>query len=104
MAPLRPALLQLSIVRVSHRLFSIRRPADIDLPMDKIEFSYARSSGPGGQNVNKVNTKAEMRFHVMTAEWIPMEVRERFCITWYGVSLAKLLPLSVDWRSSNRTR
>jgi peptidyl-tRNA hydrolase ICT1 len=35
------------------------------------------SVGPGGQNVNKVNTKAEIRFHVMTADWLPREVRKR---------------------------
>ena len=71
---------------VSYRVFqlppqrtlsSMKDPRDIDIPMDKIEFNYARSSGPGGQNVNKVNTKAELRFHVMTADWLPMDVRER---------------------------
>jgi ribosome-associated protein len=30
-----------------------------------IRFRYARSSGPGGQNVNKVNTKAEL--------WLPID-------------------------------
>ncbi len=29
-------------------------------PASALRFSYARSSGPGGQNVNKVNTKVEM--------------------------------------------
>jgi ribosome-associated protein len=29
-----------------------------------VRFQYARSSGPGGQNVNKVNTKAEL--------WVPL--------------------------------
>jgi peptidyl-tRNA hydrolase ICT1 len=43
----------------------------------RIDFSYARSSGPGGQNVNKLNTKAVIRFHVMSAEWIPLEARTR---------------------------
>lgn len=33
--------------------------------------------GPGGQNVNKVNTKAEIRFVVEDADWIPSEVRKR---------------------------
>ncbi|MHC4598007.1 MAG: alternative ribosome rescue aminoacyl-tRNA hydrolase ArfB [Planctomycetota bacterium] len=32
------------------------------LPLGAIRFAYSRSSGPGGQNVNKVNTKAELRF------------------------------------------
>lgn len=32
---------------------------------DRLRLSYARSSGPGGQSVNKVNTKAELRVSVM---------------------------------------
>lgn len=43
----------------------------------RIEFSFARSSGPGGQNVNKLNTKAELRFHVQSASWLQPEVRLR---------------------------
>lgn len=30
----------------------------------EIVFSASRSSGPGGQNVNKVNTKVELRFNI----------------------------------------
>eukprot|EP00188_Purpureofilum_apyrenoidigerum_P002668 Plantae.Rhodophyta-Purpureofilum_apyrenoidigerum.ctg27304.p1 GENE.Plantae.Rhodophyta-Purpureofilum_apyrenoidigerum.ctg27304~~Plantae.Rhodophyta-Purpureofilum_apyrenoidigerum.ctg27304.p1 ORF type:complete len:178 (+),score=46.06 Plantae.Rhodophyta-Purpureofilum_apyrenoidigerum.ctg27304:101-634(+) len=36
-----------------------RRMPHVD--MNKVRVSYARSSGPGGQNVNKVETKVEMR-------------------------------------------
>ena len=32
------------------------------IPATDLKFRYARSSGPGGQNVNKVATKAELRF------------------------------------------
>lgn len=53
------------------------RPRDVVVPLDRIEFAFARSSGPGGQNVNKLNTKAEIRFHVMSADWLPQQVRER---------------------------
>ena len=41
----------------------------ISIPADKLEFNFTKSSGPGGQNVNKVNTRAELRFNVIEAEW-----------------------------------
>ena len=31
---------------------------------DDVEINFVRSSGPGGQNVNKVATAAQLRFHV----------------------------------------
>ena len=34
----------------------------IDLPDSEFTLSFARSSGPGGQNVNKVNSKAVLRW------------------------------------------
>ena len=46
-------------------------------PTDKIEVNYVRSSGPGGQNVNCLSTKAEIRFHLATADWIPEPVRAK---------------------------
>ncbi len=36
-------------------------------------FSASRSSGPGGQNVNKVSTKVELRFHVMNSTILSLE-------------------------------
>jgi len=36
----------------------------LTLPLDEFRFRFSRASGPGGQNVNKVNTKAELRFDV----------------------------------------
>lgn len=33
----------------------------------ELEFSFTRSSGPGGQNVNKVNSRVELRFDVMNS-------------------------------------
>lgn len=37
------------------------------IPLAELHFSYARSSGPGGQHVNKVNTKATLLFNVSTS-------------------------------------
>ena len=34
----------------------------------ELEFSFTRSSGPGGQNVNKVNSRAELRFDVTNSK------------------------------------
>merc|ERR1712224_573945 len=39
--------------------------------------SFVRSSGPGGQHVNKVNTKADVRFSLSDAQWLPDEVMKR---------------------------
>ena len=36
----------------------------LQIPRAEIEFNYVRSSGPGGQNVNKTNSKAELRWNV----------------------------------------
>ncbi|KAM9638255.1 large ribosomal subunit protein mL62 [Morphnus guianensis] len=53
------------------------QPAPLDIPLARLTVSYCRSSGPGGQHVNKVNTKAEVRFHLASADWIPEAVRQK---------------------------
>lgn len=47
------------------------------IPLDRLTIKYARSSGPGGQNVNKVNTKVDLRFHLLSADWIPENVQQK---------------------------
>jgi ribosome-associated protein len=50
----------------------------LSVPLREFEFTFARSSGPGGQNVNKVNTKATLRWPVTTTPSLPEEMRKRF--------------------------
>ncbi|GMI64026.1 hypothetical protein like AT1G62850 [Hibiscus trionum] len=47
------------------------------ITLDHVSVSFARSGGPGGQNVNKVNTKVDMRFNVKQAYWLSDRIRER---------------------------
>jgi ribosome-associated protein len=53
-------------------------PPDIRIADDELRFTYVRSSGPGGQNVNKVNSKAVLRWNVLTSPGLPEAVRARF--------------------------
>ena len=43
----------------------------------EIQEEFIRSSGPGGQNVNKVATTVQLRFDVANSPSLPEEVRER---------------------------
>lgn len=42
-----------------------------------VRFSFVRSSGPGGQNVNKLATKAELRLAVDAIDGMDESARER---------------------------
>ncbi len=50
----------------------------ICIPLRELRFDFARSSGPGGQNVNKVASKAVLHWDVTRSAALPDCVRERF--------------------------
>jgi len=52
----------------------------ISVPQREFRFSYARSSGPGGQNVNKVNSKAQLSWNPSTSGALPEEVLKRLLV------------------------
>jgi ribosome-associated protein len=50
----------------------------IRIPHAEFTLTFVRSSGPGGQNVNKVATKAQLRWNVSGSPSLPDSVRQRF--------------------------
>src|SRR5690606_19887793 len=44
----------------------------------ELELTFVRSSGPGGENVNRVNSKAVLRWNVEKTTGLPEDVRNRF--------------------------
>jgi ribosome-associated protein len=56
----------------------LRVSAHLAIPRREIRFSFVRSSGPGGQNVNKVASKAVLRWLPGASPSLPEPVRVRF--------------------------
>lgn len=50
----------------------------IQIPFTEFDFTFSRSGGPGGQNVNKVNTKVTIRWSLAKSKTLPDDVRRRF--------------------------
>jgi ribosome-associated protein len=48
---------------------------DLEIPDEELEFATSRSSGPGGQNVNKVNTRVTVLFAVDRSAALSKEQR-----------------------------
>jgi ribosome-associated protein len=50
---------------------------NVTIDEKEIEFVFVRASGPGGQNVNKVATAAQLRFNIRNASGLPQDVKQR---------------------------
>jgi ribosome-associated protein len=50
----------------------------IQVPDSEFQWTFVRSGGPGGQNVNKVASKAVLRWNVADSPSLPESVKARF--------------------------
>jgi len=50
----------------------------LEIPERELLVSYSRSSGPGGQNVNKVETKVTIKWNISLSPVLWLGIRQRF--------------------------
>jgi ribosome-associated protein len=49
----------------------------IHIAATELDWTFSRASGPGGQNVNKVASRAQLRWNVIAARGVPEDVKSR---------------------------
>ena len=73
--------------------------SDITIKTAEIRFDFVRSSGPGGQNVNKVSSAVQLRFDIGNSTSIPDEIKPRL-IKLAGKRVNSEAVLLIDARTS----
>ena len=61
---------------MSDELRAIRITSRLSIPEDELKFTASRSSGPGGQNVNKVSTRVTLWFDVVNSPSLSDEQKQ----------------------------
>jgi ribosome-associated protein len=78
----------------------------IQLPLSELDFSFTRSSGPGGQHVNRAETKVELRWDVANSPSIN-DVQRAMLLRALGTYVTEegiLILTSGETRSQHRNR
>lgn len=83
-----------------------KQSSRFSLDESELQWRFVRSSGPGGQNVNKVATAVELRFDVARSRSLPSEVKARLIrIAGKRVSAEGMLVIDAQrFRSQARNR
>ncbi|MGD0590213.1 MAG: alternative ribosome rescue aminoacyl-tRNA hydrolase ArfB [Bacteroidota bacterium] len=73
----------------------------LKIPLAELQFRTSRSGGPGGQNVNKLETRVELLFDVARSPCIPERLRQRLLrnLSFKLDSLGVLRVVAQDSRS-----
>lgn len=84
----------------------IRVTEGICIRKKEVSEAFVRSSGPGGQNVNKVSTRVQIRFDVRYSESLPEDVRGRLLrIAGNRMTAAGILIINSDrFRTREKNR
>ena len=79
---------------------------NIDVLLKELKFKALRSSGPGGQHVNKTSSKVEVNFNIEESEALTPEEKERLNLKLKNrISSEGILSLQCDQsRSQHKNR
>ncbi len=72
----------------------------------ELKFTFIRSPGPGGQNVNKVATGVQLRFNVLTSSSISDETRARILLSFRNkiTSKGEIIIKATRYRTQDRNK
>ena len=76
----------------------------ISIPDSELEESFIRSSGPGGQNVNKVSSAVQLRFNVLTSASLTDVAREVLLSSGKLTQARELIITAQRFREQERNR
>ena len=84
----------------------IQITSELAVDESELTFGFTRSSGPGGQNVNRVETAVQLRFNVLESPSLPDSVKARL-VRLAGNRMAEngdLVITAQEYRSQRRNR
>ncbi len=78
----------------------------LTIPLSEFKFRFSRSGGPGGQHVNRTETRVELLFDVAGSPSVPPEAKERILrrLAGYADSDGVLHVVSSTTRSQHENR
>lgn len=81
---LAPLVSQRKVIRSCELFFTsgvmgsrLRNMNEIQIPFFEMEFTYVRSRGPGGQNVNRTNSAAILRWNLWSSQVLSDDLKEK---------------------------